>query len=244
MRYLVFSDVHSNFPALQSVLMDAPDFDEALCLGDLVGYGPNPNECVDRVQDLTLTCIAGNHDWGAIGRADLSVFNREAREALFWTQEQMAPSVKSFLGNLEPRHELAESILLSHGSPRDPVWEYLVDVPTATANFRRFDAMQIGLMGHSHVPTIFEMPSPDGRAQLLMGEVDVPIDLEGRRLFLNPGSVGQPRDRDPRAGYAILDTDAMTWTFRRVEYPVEITQERMRAAGLPPRLVNRLALGR
>lgn len=243
MRYLVFSDVHSNFPALQSVLMDAPDYDEALCLGDLVGYGPNPNECVDRVQDLELTCIAGNHDWGAIGRADLTVFNREARQALIWTQQQMSASVQSFLGSLEPKLELTDSILLSHGSPRDPVWEYMVDVGTATDNFRHFD-FQIGLVGHSHVPTVFEMPSPDGRARLLSGEVDQLIELQGRRLILNPGSVGQPRDGDPRSSYAMLDTEAMRWTFRRVEYPVEITQERMRAAELPVRLINRLSVGR
>ena len=139
MRYLVVSDVHSNFPALQSVLMDAPDHDEVLCLGDLVGYGPNPNECVDRVRDLALTCIAGNHDWGAIGQADLSVFNRDARRALIWTQNQMAPSVRSFLAGLEPRLDMEGPLLLSHGSPRDPIWEHMVDVGTATAIFRRFD---------------------------------------------------------------------------------------------------------
>ena len=243
MRYLVFSDVHSNFPALQSVLMDAPDFDEVVCLGDLVGYGPNPNECVDRVRDLALTCIAGNHDWGAIGRADLSIFNREAREALLWTQEMMTSSVRSFLDILELRVDLTESVLLSHGSPRDPIWEYMVDVATATENFQRFD-FQVGLVGHSHVPTIFEMPSSERRARILQRELDQPLDLEGRRLILNPGSVGQPRDGDPRASYAVLDTGAMTWTFHRVEYPVEITQERMRAADLPPRLINRLSVGR
>jgi diadenosine tetraphosphatase ApaH/serine/threonine PP2A family protein phosphatase len=243
MRYLVISDVHSNFPALQSVLMDAPDHDEVLCLGDLVGYGPNPNECVDRVRDLALTCIAGNHDWGAIGQADLSVFNRDARRALIWTQNQMAPSVRSFLEGLEPRLDMEGPLLLSHGSPRDPIWEYMVDVGTATVNFRRFD-FQVGLVGHSHVPTIFEMPDPNARARLLSADLAEPLDLAGRRLILNPGSVGQPRDRDPRASYAMLDTDAMTWTFRRVEYPVEITQERMRAADLPVRLINRLSIGR
>ncbi len=243
MRYLVFSDVHGNFPALQSVLMDAPDYDEAICLGDLVGYGPNPNECVDRVRDLKLTCIAGNHDWGSIGRADLSVFNREARQALIWTQQRMVPSVQSFLGGLEPRLELTDSILLSHGSPRDPVWEYMVNAGIATDNFRQFD-FQVGLVGHSHVPTVFEMPSEDGRAKLLSSEVEQPLALEGRRFILNPGSVGQPRDSDPRSSYATLDTEAMTWTFHRVEYPVEITQERMRAVELPVRLINRLSVGR
>jgi diadenosine tetraphosphatase ApaH/serine/threonine PP2A family protein phosphatase len=119
----------------------------------------------------------------------------------------------------------------------------MVDVVTATENFRRFD-FQIGLVGHSHVPTIFEMPSSDKRARFLQAKFDRPLDLEGRRLILNPGSVGQPRDGDPRAAYALFDTDAMTWTFHRVEYPVEITQERMRAAGLPVRLINRLSVGR
>ena len=242
MRYLVVSDVHSNFPALQHVLMDAPDYDEVLCLGDLVGYGPNPNECVNRVRDLPVTCIAGNHDWGAIGRADLAVFNREAREALLWTQQQMTTSVTTFLSGLRPRLDL-EYALLCHGSPRDPVWEYMVDVRTATASFRHYD-FQTCLVGHSHVPTFLEMPDPGERAQFLSAELDTPMEMEGRRLILNPGSVGQPRDGDPRASYAIFDTDAMTWTFRRVRYPVEITQERMRAARLPVRLINRISVGR
>jgi predicted phosphodiesterase len=245
MRYIVISDIHSNAPALETVLQDAPPFDAMICLGDIVGYGPNPNECVARVQDFDLICLSGNHDQGTVGKADILVFNRDAREALIWTQQQLTMSNLTFLGGLEASMRLPdeEGILLAHGSPRDPVWEYVVDMASAQDNFEAFE-FQVLLVGHSHLPLIFEWLPEQEHLQILRAEPDVPVHLDGRRLIFNPGSVGQPRDGNPAASYAILDLDANVWTYRRVPYPVEITQERMRAHGLPGRLIDRLSLGR
>ena len=157
MRYIVVSDIHSNAPALEAVLRDAPAFDAMICLGDTVGYGPNPNACVERVQDFDLTCISGNHDEGTIGQADVLVFNRDARESLSWTQRELTEANLSYLRSLSPAGALDDDgrIVLAHGSPRDPVWEYIVDPSAATQNFRQF-GFQLLLVGHSHLPLIFE----------------------------------------------------------------------------------------
>ncbi len=242
MRYLVISDVHGNFPALQMVLQDAPAFDAVLCLGDLVGYGPNPNECVERVQEFPLTCIVGNHDWGTIGRADLLIFNNDARQALYWTQHELSSENRAFISDL-PTTVRIDDFLLVHGSPREPIWEYLVDVRSARENFLGY-AFNIALVGHTHLPLALEWLEETRQARILLPDGETPLALSGRRLILNPGSVGQPRDGNPRASYAILDTEQMTWEFRRVAYAVEITQERMRARGLPQRLIDRLQFGR
>ncbi|MBN1248553.1 MAG: metallophosphoesterase family protein [Anaerolineae bacterium] len=245
MRYIVVSDIHSNAPAFEAVLQDAPPFDAMICLGDIVGYGPDPNECVARVQDFDLVCLSGNHDQGTVGKADILVFNRDAREALTWTQQQLSSPNLKYLAELPASMRLpaAEDVLLAHGSARDPVWEYLVDISSAQHNFEQF-AFQVLLVGHSHLPLVFEWLDEQERVQALRPEPDVPVHLDGRRLIFNPGSVGQPRDGNPMASYGLLDLDAGVWIFRRVAYPVEITQERMRAHGLPSRLVERLAIGR
>ncbi len=243
MRYLIISDIHSNMPALEAVLRDAPRYDEVICLGDLVGYGPDPNACVDRLHDLAKVCLAGNHDWGAIGQADLTIFNRDARQALIWTQGELTASRLAFLKSLSPQQQLEGGILLSHGSPRDPVWEYLVDISSAMINFAEV-GFEIALVGHSHLPMALAWWEEERRVQPLRVELGTRLQLGARRFILNPGSVGQPRDGDPRASYALLDTEEMTWRFLRVEYPVEITQERMRAKVLPQRLIDRLEIGR
>jgi diadenosine tetraphosphatase ApaH/serine/threonine PP2A family protein phosphatase len=243
MRYIVVSDIHCNAPALETVLQDAPPFDALLCLGDIVGYGPNPNQCVERIQDFEFVSLAGNHDWGAVGKADLRVFNRDARAALSWTSEELTTANRQFLRDLPVKDMLNDSVMLAHGSPRDPVWEYLVDISSASQIFRNFD-FEVLLVGHSHLPLAFGWQPDEDRAHPQQIKLDVPISLEGRRLIFNPGSVGQPRDGNPKASYAILDLEAKTWVFRRVAYPIEITQERMRAKGLPQRLIDRLELGR
>lgn len=245
MRYLVVSDIHSNAPALEAVLQDAPPFDTMICLGDIVGYGPNPNACVTRVQDFDLVCLSGNHDQATVGKADVLVFNRDAREALSWTQRRLTSQNLAFLGELPASIALPghEEVLLAHGSPRDPVWEYLVDMTSAMQSFQRFDFRML-MVGHSHLPLVFEWIGDQERLQVLRPELNAPLHLDGRRLIFNPGSVGQPRDGDPRASYALLDLDEGVWTYHRVAYPVEITQERMRAYGLPGRLIDRLAVGR
>jgi len=243
-RYAVVSDIHGNLPAFQTVLADARPFDAIWCLGDLVGYGPNPNECIELLLDYPHLCIAGNHDWGAIGRSEMMVFNQEARQALVWTQGILHPENRQFLTELPSTYRPQNGdFLLAHGSPREPIWEYLLDVDRAKASFLAYK-FQIAFVGHTHLPFTYEWLEKSQEARLLLPNLDEPINLEGRRLILNPGSVGQPRDGDPRASYGILDTEAQTWQARRVPYPVEITQERMRVRQLPERLISRLEVGR
>ncbi len=244
MRYAVVSDIHSNLPALETVLEDAKiiGFDKIICLGDVVGYGPYPNACIATLLAYDATMIAGNHDWGAIGKADPQIFNQDARLALNWTRNTLTPENLSLLSSLPTTKPLNDAILLSHGSPRKPVWEYLVDTVSAGANFALFD-FEIALVGHTHLPLIFELKTSD-KVALMAPVVNEPLYLTGKRLILNPGSVGQPRDMNPKASYAILDTDAHEWIFRRVSYPVEETQKRMHENQLPLRLITRLEMGR
>jgi len=241
-RYLVISDIHANRTALEAVLRDAAPFDMIWCLGDLVGYGPDPNECVARIQDFEHICVAGNHDWAALGHLTLDDFNTEARIAHLWTREELTPVSQEYLQQLPVRLEQGDFTLV-HGSPREPIWEYLLDLGGALINFSHFST-PFCLVGHTHLPLMFVLNEEGGRPYAMVPEIGTPIPLRRHRMILNPGSVGQPRDGDPRASYAILDTDAMTWELHRVPYPIEITQERMRARGLPRRLIARLEVGR
>jgi len=241
-RYLILSDIHANLPALEAVLLDAPPYDEVWCLGDLVGYGPNPNECIERVQELPHISLAGNHDWAVLGKLDLSSFNLDARIANMWAQTELTPEAREYLSELPVQME-RDGICIVHASPREPVWEYVLDVDVAYSNFAYFPTA-ICLLGHSHIPLVFTLDEQRRRCEATIPPLFEPLPIGSRRMILNPGSVGQPRDGDPRASYAILDTDNATWELRRVTYPVEIVQERMRARGLPQRLISRLELGR
>jgi diadenosine tetraphosphatase ApaH/serine/threonine PP2A family protein phosphatase len=242
LRYLVISDIHANLAALEAVLADTPSYDEVWCLGDIVGYGPKPNECVERLRELPHHSLAGNHDWAALGRIDLSTFNLDARVANAWTQSELTTVSRAFLETLPIQAEI-DGFTLAHASPREPVWEYVLDARQAYANLDHFSTT-FCLVGHSHVPVVFRANDDRRRCDTLLGPFSGPLELGDERAIINPGSVGQPRDGDARASYALLDTDAHTWEYRRVGYPVEITQELMRARGLPRRLVERLALGR
>lgn len=242
MHYLIISDIHANLVALEAVLADAPAFDEIWCLGDLVGYGPSPNECVERLQDFSHVSLAGNHDWAALGKLDLNSFNVDARMANTWTQSELTPAVIEYLKGLPTRTE-RNGFCMAHASPREPVWEYILDANLAYANFAFFPT-PICLVGHTHIPIIFELDDQRRRCETMIPPFSDPVTLGVHRMIINPGSVGQPRDGDPRASYAMLDTESMTWKFCRVAYSVEITQERMRARGLPRRLIDRLEVGR
>ncbi len=241
MHYLVISDIHANLVALETVLADAPAFDKIWCLGDLVGYGPNPNECIERIQDFDHVCLAGNHDWAALGKLDLRSFNTDARTANQWTQLELSPSAREYLDKL-PTCTEQDNFYMAHASPKEPVWEYVLDTNVAYTNFAHFST-PVCLVGHTHVPIIFALNEQRQRCNTIIPPLPGPVPLD-HRMIINPGSVGQPRDGDPRTSYAILDTESMTWEFRRVAYPVEITQERMRARGLPRRLIERLEMGR
>lgn len=248
MRYLIISDIHSNLPAFEAVLADAGSFDKVWCLGDVVGYGPDPNECVERLRDLPHVCVVGNHDWAVLGNMDTEDFNPYAKRACLWTREQLSPSNLEYLETL-PRGLVEEGFTLVHGSPRHPIWEYILYSFTAKANFGYFDT-RFCLVGHTHVPIIYRH-RPENRYQAcdtLTPSLDDPLVLGEDRLIINPGSVGQPRDGDPRASYAILDSDRkrsdLSLEYRRIPYSIEITQARMVERGLPVRLIIRLGYGR
>jgi diadenosine tetraphosphatase ApaH/serine/threonine PP2A family protein phosphatase len=247
-RVAVLSDVHSNLHALEAVLaaIDADPPDELWCLGDVVGYGPDPNECVDCVRRVASVCVAGNHDWAAIGRLDLAELNDAAAEAAAWTARHLAPGEKSYLESLPLRHE-SGAYTLAHGSPRDPIWEYVLSDQQAAENFASFSTTAC-FVGHTHVAIAFSIP-PLERPMPWDVQVEAPrydraVDLDERRHLVNVGSVGQPRDRDPAARYVILDTERRAYQRRRVEYDVARTQDRIRATGLPDILWLRLAYGR
>ena len=221
--------------------VDAEPPDEIWCLGDLVGYGPHPNESVARVRVRADVVLAGNHDLGVLGTIDLDEFSGEAGAAALWTRGVLGADERAFLAALEPRGVRA-GFGLYHGSPRDPVWEYVLDGPAAAAALDLAPERHV-LVGHSHVALRVEVA--DDRLSGTGGLApDGPeVDLSAGRTLLNPGSVGQPRDGDPRAAWLVIDTESGRATFRRVDYPVADTQAAIRAAGLPEGLAARLEHG-
>jgi len=242
MRIAVISDIHGNWHALEAVLADVEreQVDEIWCLGDVVGYGPQPNRCVQAVQGRAAICLMGNHDLAAIGRVGLEDFSGDAAASATWTAAELEPGARAFLEGLEPSGE-RDGVQLFHGSPRDPVWEYILSEHAARAALADTTASLL-LVGHSHIPIALQLSGEDSLAGgLAKGGSEVTIG-EGRWL-LNPGSVGQPRDGDPRAAYLLLDRDTGTARFRRLPYPIEETQAEIREHGLPETLATRLADG-
>jgi predicted phosphodiesterase len=241
MRVAVVSDIHSNLHALEAVLATIEDEapDELWCLGDLVGYGPRPNECCAAIAERADVCLAGNHDLAVRGTIDLEEFGGEAAVAARWTRDVLALDAQTFLDRLEPEGS-AHGVALYHGSARDPVWEYVLTDEGALATLELTEARLI-LVGHSHVALQIVQSGDDLSGGLAPAETE--LELEGVRALLNPGSVGQPRDGDPRAAYLLLDLEARRATYRRVEYDVKQTQREMREAGLPEMLAGRLELG-
>jgi predicted phosphodiesterase len=241
MRVAVFSDVHANLAALEAVLdaIDAESPDRLWCLGDLIGYGPKPNECTAVVRERADVCLCGNHDLGILGTIDLSEFSGDAGFAARWTQEVLEPDARAFLGTLEPTGR-ADGVALYHGSARDPVWEYVLSGDAAYATLR-LTTEQIVLVGHSHVA--LEVRLHELLVEGGLAAAGTQLELADARWVMNPGSVGQPRDGDPRAAWMLLDLEAQRAEFRRVDYDIERTQAEMRAVGLPEPLVTRLAAG-
>jgi diadenosine tetraphosphatase ApaH/serine/threonine PP2A family protein phosphatase len=241
MKSLIISDIHANATALDTVLEDAGDFNAAWVLGDLVGYGPDPNECIERVRNLPgLVCLIGNHDSATLGQINDIAFNPTARQAIQWTRKNITPENLDYLRQLPESAQVGE-ISFAHGSPREPVWEYLLDTHNATENFNYFKTPYC-LVGHTHLPTIYTLNNEDFHARLIAPEADSVFKLHPRAI-INPGSVGQPRDRDPRAAYAIFDQEKMSIQFRRVAYDIQAVQNRMRKENMPERHIHRLADG-
>jgi predicted phosphodiesterase len=241
MRILLISDIHANLVALDTVLAQAAPFERIWCLGDVVGYGPEPNACIRRLRSFDLLCIAGNHDWAALGKLDLEEFNPDARRAAIWTQEQLTVESLEWLGALPERVPTqAVQFTLVHGSPRYPIWEYVLTPAVARTNFDFFDT-PICLIGHTHVPVVYREHDWTATAEQLVE--NSPIALVQDRMMINPGSVGQPRDGDARAAYALIDLDVLTLTHYRVEYDIAATQAKMEQSNLPARLITRLSYG-
>ncbi len=241
-RILVISDVHANLTALDAVLADAGEVDQVWCLGDIAGYGPDPNECIERVRNLPrLTCMMGNHDFAAIGDMALDTFNYDAKKALMWQRDHLNESSKDFLRTLEQNLVVRGSVSLAHGSPRDPIWEYILNTLVARVNLDFF-ATQWCFVGHSHFQAVFQYHSDTDDLSIEVPTPGEPYKLKDRAI-LNPGSVGQPRDRDSRAAYAIYHPQAHTWEPRRVEYNISAVQKRILLSGLPARHAERLAGG-
>jgi len=243
MRVLVISDIHANYTAFEAVLSDAAGVDAVWCLGDVVGYGPDPNACVELLSEQpNLVCVLGNHDVAALGEMPLESFNGDARRSLLWQERVLSADSIKFLRSLPSKQvEISEHVTLVHGSPRDPVWEYILNTLSARLNFEEFKT-DFCFVGHTHVQSIFQLNTNINRISLNMPHVGMPTPLTGRAI-LNPGSVGQPRDRDPRAAYVIFDTEALTWEPQRVEYDIKSVQARIREANLPEKHALRLEEG-
>lgn len=244
MRWALLSDIHGNLTALQRVLAEIENHqvDGILCLGDIVGYGARPNECVALVQGRAELCVRGNHDAGVLGAIDIDYFSGRARQAIIWTQQCLNETSRSYLSG-RPLRAHRHQALLVHGSPRDPLWEYILDLQTAYINFQENDA-PLCLFGHSHIPSLFVWNGSHVRGERAIGDQTRPI-ATGERYLINPGSVGQPRDGDPRASFGLLTLDAdqgqMEW--HRIGYDIERTRRQIQEAGLPPGLGDRLLSG-
>ena len=241
MRVAVLSDIHGNLHALEAVLAeaDAEGVDAIWCLGDVVGYGPRPNEVTAIVAERADLCLAGNHDLGVLGTIDLDFFAGDAGRAARWTREVLDDDARAFLGALVPSAR-APGTELHHASPRDPIWEYVLGPEVALASIEAADEPLV-LVGHSHVALAIALR--DGKLTGGVAEGGTEHDLVGGSHLLNPGSVGQPRDGDARAAWLLIDTDARKARFRRTEYPIGRTQDEMRERGLPEQLAARLSHG-
>ena len=241
MRVAVVSDIHANLHAFEAVLeaiaREPPD--EIWCLGDLVGYGPRPNEVVDLARERARICLVGNHDLGTLGRLDLGEFAPDAAVVAEWTRTVLLDENRTYLESLSPQAKV-DGAELYHASPRDPVWEYVIDEESAEAAFESTVAALV-LVGHSHVALALSYTGRKLGGGLAPDGTEVP--LSETRWLLNPGSVGQPRDGDPRAAWLELDLDAHTGRFHRVPYDIELTQAELRERELPPALAERLAHG-
>jgi len=244
-RIAVLSDVHANLAALRYVLDDAERLgalDGVWSLGDFVGYGPQPNEVLALLRTYQLKAVSGNHDLAAVGAIDTDDFNPAAAAASRWGAETLTDDNVAFLSGLQPiLHDPETRVVCCHGSLRWPAWEYVLSEEAALAQFELMD-VPWSFVGHTHIPLVIE-ERPDGDLRARHLSHGDSVKLGDRRLILNPGGVGQPRDGDPRASYAILDTAAATVELHRVAYPIAETQALMQAAGLPETLIRRLERG-
>lgn len=240
MRFCILSDIHGNLEALRTTLEDArkENIDEYLCVGDVVGYGADPDECVKLVAQVCSGCVAGNHDWAVLGKFDLHRFNPFARDSVLWTREHLSAQSRTVMEGW-PLLYRNDPLMMVHSDLQAPEeFGYLLDVGDAELTFGWMDR-PVCFIGHTHVPMIFE----EAKQEIVRLDEEH-LDMQpGARYIINVGSVGQPRDGDSRAAYVILDTDAGTIHFKRVEYDIPTAQEKIIRAGLPSILADRLSAG-
>jgi predicted phosphodiesterase len=249
MRLALISDIHSNLPALEAVLAacDAePEIEQIWCLGDVVGYGAQPDECARLVAERCAVSLVGNHDLAVLGDLDIGAFSPAAAAAVEWTQSNSSPETIEFLRGLEPS-DTSRDVGLYHASPRDPVWEYVLWMDQA-AECIELQSARVSFIGHTHVALFFVSPEAaqgDGEAAIRgsHAEAGTRLDIGDGRWLLNPGSVGQPRNGDARAAWLDLDTGRWTASYHRVDYDVDRAAEAITAAGLPSGLARRLYVG-
>ncbi len=241
MRYGIFGDIHSNLEAFEVVLreLNRQKVTQLICVGDIVGYGAEPNRCVEKIRSMSIPTVAGNHDWTSVGKSDINYFNSNAREAVLWTGRTLKSENKRYLDKL-PLVIEKNDFQLVHGSLKEPAdWHYILNLKDAKD---AFSLMKKPLLftGHSHLPIIFFMDKEE-LDYSLAGRLNI---REGVKYIINVGSVGQPRDGDPRAGYVLFDDEKKEIIYKRTAYPVEKTQAKIRAAGLPEVEAARLSDGR
>ena len=243
MRLAIVSDIHGNLPAFEAVLgaIDESGADEVWCLGDVIGYGAQPDECTRLVSERCALSLVGNHDLAVLGDIEVSAFSPAAADAVKWTQGNVAAETLDFLRNLEAADE-SRDVALYHASPRDPVWEYVL-WPDQAGECMELQSTRVSLIGHSHVALFFVDPDTDAEVRGAHAEGGSRMEIGEGRWLINPGSVGQPRDGDPRAAWLELDTEGWAITYRRTEYEIDRAAEAISAAGLPGHLANRLYAG-
>ncbi len=244
MSTAIISDIHANIEALEAVLADIASrgISDIMCLGDIVGYGPSPNECIDLIHRNCKTVLMGNHDAAALDSLFTQNFNINAKIAIEWTSRVLTQESKSFLANL-PMSHVVNNATFVHATPYEPrMWYYITSIEEAAFNFQFFSS-QYCFVGHTHIPVIISMSSE----HMIEVSQETTVSLlqpEGRRFLINVGSVGQPRDRNPLSSYGIVDYEAGTFELRRVAYDIEKCQRKMQAANFPEFLVARLSEGR
>jgi len=241
MLYGIIADIHSNLEALEAVLSQLRQADRIVCLGDIVGYGPDPNECIEIMQKEKIPSVAGNHDKAAIGEFNTQSFNENAKKAIDWTSGQLTASSRQYLAAL-PQYLATDGLEAVHGSLRDPLDEYVTNIDEAALSIELMKK-NVCFAGHTHVPLYVGKKAGGGYDGRRLSKDDI-VNLNNySKSFINPGSVGQPRDNDPRASYGLFDSEKNEFMLLRTEYNIAAVQEKMRIVGLPQFLIGRLVYG-
>ncbi|MFC1571128.1 metallophosphoesterase family protein [Candidatus Margulisiibacteriota bacterium] len=242
MLYGIIADVHGNLEALEAVLKQLKKADKIICTGDIIGYGPNPNECLEKVKKLEISSVAGNHEKAVAGKAVPEWFNESARKAVVWTQRKIFQENLEYIRNL-PQVLEENGFQIVHGSLRSPLEEYVSSIAEALPTFSKM-SKPLCFTGHFHRPLFIALKKDGNYDGRILRDGDEVLVDEYEKVIINPGGVGQPRDGDPRASYGLYDSKTGIFSLHRVEYDIDKVQKKMKKAGLPTPLIDRLPLGR